>query len=445
MIQNEPILEVGIVSGIELSFHFQYPYRILKGESENHKTFLGTFFANIQNGQIYFDGQCFQVLEFEPVTKDNATFEIFNVKIGIDFHWERTEKQVFEGHLKCIVEGDKITAINKIPLESYLTSVISSEMSAKASAELLKTHAVISRSWLLSQLEQKGKNSSKNTEFVESETERICWYDREDHTNYDVCADDHCQRYQGITRASTPQVREAIKATRGKVITSDDEICDARFSKCCGGMLEEFQYCWENKPKRYLIGIPDWDASHHGNEHPLKVRVDLRIEENAKAWILGDPPAFCNTSNKDVLQQVLNDYDQETADFYRWSVTYMTSEISQLIYKRSGIDFGEIQELIPLERGVSGRIVRLKVIGSKRSLIIGKELEIRKSLSHSHLYSSAFVVEKTSDGFTLHGAGWGHGVGLCQIGAAMMSEKGFVYTEILSHYYPNTILKELYS
>lgn len=445
MIQKEPILEVGIVSGIELSFNFQYPYRISGENSGNQKKFLGTFSANIQNGQIFFDGQCFQVLEFEPVDKENATFELFNVKIGINFHWERTEKQVFEGNLKCIVEGDKITAINRIPLESYLTSVISSEMSAKASAELLKAHAVISRSWLLSQLEQKGKNSYQKSEFVESETERIRWYDREDHTNYDVCADDHCQRYQGITRASTPQVKEAIRATRGEVLISDDEICDARFSKCCGGMLEEFQYCWENSPKRYLIGLLDWKTNRQGGEQPQnKDCGDLRIEENSRAWILGNPPAFCNTSNKDVLQQVLNDYDQETADFYRWSVSYTTTEISQLIHKRSGIDFGEIQDLIPLERGVSGRIVRLKVVGSKKSLIIGKELEIRKSLSPSHLYSSAFVVEKTSDGFTLHGAGWGHGVGLCQIGAAMMSEKGYLYTEILSHYYPNTTLKELY-
>ena len=454
MNKNEPVLEVGIVSGIEISFHFQHPY-IISGQSKKEETYCGTFSASFEKGQIKFEDKRYTVLEFEPAEKDHAAFELFNVKIGIDFHWERTEKQVFEGNLKCIVVDDKITAVNKIPLESYLISVISSEMSAKASGELLKAHAVISRSWLLSQLQQKGKNEVKNPGFSESESERIRWYDREDHTNFDVCADDHCQRYQGITRASTPQVREAIKATRGQVLSSGEEICDARFSKCCGGMLEEFQFCWENSPKPYLIGLADRksDLKNGISENTKKgllnneisaLTPDLRIEENAKIWILGNPPAFCNTSDKSVLQQVLNGYDQETADFYRWTVSYTREEISRLAFERSGIDFGEIQELLPIERGVSGRLVRLKIVGSKKSLIIGKELEIRRTFSTLHLYSSAFVVEKTSEGFILHGAGWGHGVGLCQIGAAMMGEKGFKYRDILSHYYPNTELKNFY-
>lgn len=458
MNQEEPILEVGIVSGIELSFYFPRPY-FISGQKESERTFCGNFSASFEKGQIKFEDQLYDVLEFEPVVKEDSAFELFNVKIGIDFHWERTEKQVFEGNLKCMAEGEKITAVNRIPLESYLTSVISSEMSAKASAELLKAHAVISRSWLLSQMQQKGKNQTRNPGFTESETERIRWYDREDHTNFDVCADDHCQRYQGITRASTPQVREAIEATRGKVICSGEEICDARFSKCCGGILEEFQFCWEDSPKPYLVGLADRENKNMQKIAPdiknrstslqktaglSSVIPDLRTEENAEAWILGNPPAFCNTSDKNVLQQVLNNYDQETADFYRWTVSYTKEEISKLARKRSGIDFGEIQELIPMERGVSGRIIRLKIIGSKRSLIIGKELEIRRTLSTSHLYSSAFVVEKTTDGFTLRGAGWGHGVGLCQIGAAMMGEKGFSYISILNHYYPNTELKTLY-
>lgn len=456
MNQKEPMLEVGIISGIELSFNFPVPYRII-GETGNIKTYLGTFSVFIKNGDIYFEDQTFPVLEFEPLSEEGAFFELFNVRIGIQFHWERTEKQVFEGNLKYIVEGDKITAINRIPLESYLISVVSSEMSAKASAGLLMAHAVISRSWLLSQLQQKGKNQVKNSGFTESETERIRWYDREDHLNFDVCADDHCQRYQGITRAGTPQVREAIKSTRGQVICWGEEICDARFSKCCGGMLEEFQYCWEDSPKPYLVGLPDTESQetdthkinlkHSNSEKQIIVPgeiPDLRIEENAGTWILGNPPAFCNTSDKIILKQVLNGYDQETADFYRWKIFYTTAEISQLIYKRSGIDFGEIIELVPLERGVSGRIVRLKIIGSKKSLIIGKELEIRRTLSTSHLYSAAFVVEKTALGFTLHGAGWGHGVGLCQIGAAVMGEKGCPYSQILSHYYPNAELRKIY-
>ena len=437
MNKQEPLLEVGIVSGIHINFHFLSPY-FISGQKEMGRTYSGTYSANFQNGQILFEDRVFKVLEFEPVNLEGAAFTLFDVRIGINFHWERSEKQEFEGHLKCIVEGEKITAINKIPLESYLTSVISSEMSAKASAELLKAHAVISRSWLLSQIEQKGKNVVSNPGFIESETERIRWYDREDHQNFDVCADDHCQRYQGITKASTPQVREAIRATRGHVLFSpeDKEICDARFSKCCGGMLEEFQFCWENSPKPYLVGLADRDNN--------EAFPDLRLEENARTWILGNPPAFCNTNDKSVLQQVLNNYDQETADFYRWKVAYSKEDISKLVFERSGIDFGEIQELIPVERGVSGRIVQLKIIGSRKSFIIGKELEIRRSLSASHLYSSAFVVEKTEDGFILHGAGWGHGVGLCQIGAAMMGEKGYSYTTILNHYYPNTELMHLY-
>jgi len=439
MNQIEPLLEVGIVSGIELSFHFSNPY-ILIGQTEGGKTYCGTFSAGFENGKILFEDQIFSEIEFEPVSVKNSAFELFDVRIGINFHWERTERQVFEGYLKFIVEGEKITAVNRIPLESYLISVISSEMSAKASAELLKAHAVISRSWLLSQIQQKGKNTTQNPGFVENETERIRWYDREDHTNFDVCADDHCQRYQGITRASTPQVREAIKATRGQVLTSGEEVCDARFSKCCGGMLEEFQFCWEDSPKPYLLGLADREATDE-----LSVIPDLRVEENARNWILGNLPAFCNTSDKKVLQQVLNGYDQETADFYRWTVSYTREEISRLAFERSGVEFGEIQELIPMERGVSGRLVKLKIVGSLKSLILGKELEIRRTFSTSHLLSSAFIVEKTDEGFILHGAGWGHGVGLCQIGAAMMGEKGYSYSRILSHYYPNTELKNLYA
>jgi len=430
--KKEPMLEVGIVSGIEIHFHFPKPY-ILSGQTG--RKYEGTFSASFEKEQIKFEDKLYDTLEFEPVAAPDTAFELFDVRIGINFHWERSEKQVFEGHLKCIIENGKITAVNRVPLESYLTSVISSEMSAKASAELLKAHAVISRSWLLSQIQQKGKNVEKNPGFVENETERIRWYDREDHKNFDVCADDHCQRYQGITRASTPQVREAIKATRGKVLCDGEDICDARFSKCCGGIMEEFQFCWENNPKKYLKGLADSFTTNI---------PDLRKEENARKWIRSSPEAFCNTSDRKVLQQVLNNYDQETSDFYRWKISYTREEMSKLAYERSGIDFGEIEELIPLERGVSGRIVRLKIVGSKKTRTIGKELEIRRTLSTSHLYSSAFVVEKTNEGFILHGAGWGHGVGLCQIGAAMMGEKGYPYTKILSHYYPNTELKNLY-
>lgn len=436
MIQSEPFLEVGIVSGTRLSFRFDAPFTVT-GELGQKKTCIGEFSAVLENGLIRFDDRLYSSIEFKPATNEPASFTLFDVRIGIGFHWERSEEQIFEGHLKLITEETTITAVNKIPLESYLVSVISSEMSARASLELLKTHAVISRSWLLAQISQKIKKQAKKTDFVDNDTERIRWYDREDHLNFDVCADDHCQRYQGITKASTPQVREAVLSTRGQVLFSGEEICDARFSKCCGGMLEEFQYCWEDTPKSYLKKVADIDV-------PENV-PDLQNEERAREWIQSNPPAFCRTSDKKILQQVLNGYDQETTDFYRWTVSYHQDEINRLISERSGIDFGEIKELVPIERGTSGRIVRLKIIGSKKTMILGKELEIRKTLSRSHLYSSAFVVEKTANGFTLHGAGWGHGVGLCQIGAAVMSEKGYGYDAILQHYYPNTYLQTLYS
>ena len=492
--KKEPNLEVGIVSGIELTFNFNKPFYLVNQESvtTNNKDpegninipegaiiinldepegtvqilldkpevfdpsklneskdtvqiFNNEYAVKFVDGFVIFQGEKFKRLEFKPLEIEGSCFELYNVSIGKDFHWERTEKQSFEGNLIIIVEETMLTAINQVPLESYLTSVISSEMSAKASEELLKAHAVISRSWLLSQLQQKGKNSVKNQGFTENEKEHIKWYDREDHQNFDVCADDHCQRYQGITKASTQKVRKAIEATRGQVLCSDEEICDARFSKCCGGMMEEFQNCWEDSPKPYLLGIADKFGSEVKEKKVGNNEIsDLRDEENAIEFISGSPEAFCNTKDKRILEQVLNNYDQETTDFFRWQVKYSKEEISNLINKKSGMEFGTILELNPLQRGISGRIIKLEIVGEKKTLIIGKELEIRKWLSPSHLYSSAFMVEKKSDEFVLNGAGWGHGVGLCQIGAAVMGENGFEYNEILNHYYPNAELVILY-
>ena len=458
---SEPLLEVGIVSGLDIPFRFAEPYKL----RQTGKVYQGDLEVRFVNGKIFFEGERLDLLEFEATVSEGARFVLPQVKIGIGFHWERFEEQAFEGHLKFLVEGEKVTAVNRVPLESYLTSVISSEMSAKASGELLKAHAVISRSWLMAQIRQKGKNLGQGSAMVETETERIKWYDREDHALYDVCADDHCQRYQGITKASTQQVRDAIRVTRGQTLVSDGEICDARFSKCCGGVMETFENCWEEEPKSYLQGLADCDVKTvlkmPSNVWKVKPEFDvpstklisgnegiafpdLTVEENASAWILGTPPAFCNTTDKRILEQVLNNYDQETTDFYRWKVHYTTTEISRLARERSGIDFGEILELIPVQRGVSGRLIQLKVVGSKRTMLLGKELEIRRTFSASHLYSSAFVIEKTVDGFELIGAGWGHGVGLCQIGAAVMGEQGYDYEAILSHYYPNTELINQY-
>lgn len=372
--------------------------------------------------------------EFRPLSSDSY-FTLRDVTIGVDFHWQRKENQSFLGKLKLKKSGDLTLALNIVPVEDYLTSVISSEMSADASLELLKAHAVISRSWVLAQICHKA-SASGHVDMLDTPEERVKWYDHDDHVDFDVCADDHCQRYQGITRASRAQVRSAILSTWGEVLMYGDELCDARFSKCCGGAFEEFQYCWEPRRHDYLVAARD---AVDGAPLP-----DLTVEANAREWILGRPDAFCSDVDESILAQVLNNYDRETVDFYRWIVDYDVDELSEIVRERSGIDFGEIRDLVPLARGTSGRIYRLKIVGSKHTMIVGKELEIRKWLSRSHLYSSAFMVERTLHGFRLHGAGWGHGVGLCQIGAAVMGELGFNYRQILSHYFKDAEIRSIY-
>ena len=358
-------------------------------------------------------GNQYRELTFNP-QKPEASFTLSDVTIGINFHWERKEAQTFLGTLRLVVEADQICAINELPVEQYLESVISSEMSGTSSIELLKAHAVISRSWLLAQIEKRNRlkdNGDNFFSFIKKEDELIRWYDREDHTIFDVCADDHCQRYYGITRATNPHVAAAVKETKGQILTYNGEICDARFSKCCGGHTEEYQYCWEDTPKPYLTSVPC---------------------------------PYCNTHDRDIIGQVLNDYDRETDDFYRWTVSYTTDELTRLINDNLKMELGEITDLVPVERGKSGRIWKLRIVGTKRTFTIGKELEIRRVLSTSHLYSSDFDVEKTNDGFTLHGRGWGHGVGLCQIGAAVMGSQGISYEQILLHYYSGAEIKKIY-
>lgn len=430
---NNPEISVGILSATRIEF-------ILDGEFNfEGRTYTGKHQIEYADGKILFNGQPFDKVQLIPKS-ENSIFTLLDVVIGIGFHWERKESQRFEGKLEFIVEGEKITAINRIPIESYLISVISSEMSATSSLELLKAHAVISRSWMLSQIEKKNNLEQSNTAYTSdtrTETEWIKWWDREDHANFDVCADDHCQRYQGITRASTSleAVKAAVNSTHGILLTFDGKICDARFSKCCGGAVEEFDNCWEPVKHPYLTKLYD---NSNG------VLPNLSVNANAEEWIRTSPEAFCNSKEAEVLSQVLNNYDQETADFYRWKVEYTTKQITDLAKRKIGVDFGEIQELLPLERGTSGRILRLKVVGKLKTLILGKELLIRKAFSESHLYSSAFVVDKTSSGFVLTGAGWGHGVGLCQIGAAVMAHKGYSYNEILNHYFPNALVQKIY-
>ena len=405
--KKEPNVAVGIVSAEKISFVLNKPYTA-KGE-----VLMGLQTVEFFEGGILWRGNQYRELTFTP-QEDDASFSLHDVTIGINFHWERKETQVFSGTLRLVVEADKIVAINELPVERYLTSVISSEMSATASLEFLKAHAVISRSWLLAQMtkrQRQEKGGASFFSFIKKDDEMIRWYDRDDHTIFDVCADDHCQRYQGITKQSSPAVEQAIQATRGQILAYEDEICDTRFSKCCGGQTEEFQYCWEDVPKPYLVSFHD---------------------------------PYCNTNDKHILSQVLNDFDQETPDFYRWTVEYTQEQLSELINRKLKDDFGTITDLIPLERGKSGRIWKLKIVGTKKTFTIGKELEIRRTLSETHLYSSAFEVEKQGDRFILHGSGWGHGVGLCQIGAAVMGEQGKTYDEILLFYYRNATIKQLY-
>ena len=448
---KEPKVHVGILSGQKIEFTLLNTYRMNGAEVSGKQTSL------FDDGKILWRNHHYEELLFEPLYEATDSFELQDVTIGINFHWERKENQRFQGALKIIIENNTLTGINRVNVEDYLVSVISSEMSANASLELLKAHAVISRSWLLNKLTMDSRqltgdngqltvtmqhDSAANCQLSTVNCQLIKWYDQEDHTHFDVCADDHCQRYQGITRASTEIVKEAIHATRGQVLTYNGQICDARFSKCCGGAFEEFQYCWEDVKHPYLVKQRDSKTT--------AFLPDLRMETEAEKWIRSSPEAFCNTTENKILSQVLNNYDQETTDFYRWKVFYKQEELAELIHRKSGIDFGQILDLVPVNRGTSGRIEMLKIVGTHRTFTIGKELEIRRTLSKTHLYSSAFVVDKEDiqfdipGRFVLTGAGWGHGVGLCQIGAAMMAGEGYDYRQILSHYFSGASIEKRY-
>lgn len=454
-----PLLEVGILNRDHVRFRLHGHFRLagkalqLTGEAE----------ALLQGGVIRIHADAQSVAEgnpllLEPVDPDACRFLLHEVVIGVGFHWEQKEDQEFRGSLKLMVSQGSLQVVNVIPLEEYLISVISSEMRAESSPELLKAHTIISRSWLLAQIEKQRslaaqvmkqprqeKQGSSGSPDRRGEVEVIRWYDREDHHDFHVCADDHCQRYQGMTRAARPQVEQAVRLTTGQVLVYEGVICDARYSKCCGGVSETFESCWEPVVHPYLQRVDDNPAGF-----PVNTR-DLTLEENAGAFIRDSPQAFCNTADPGLLSQVLNDYDQASPDFYRWEVVYTQQEIAALIRQKSGIDFGDIVDLVPVERGVSSRLIKLRIVGTRREMVIGKELEIRRWLSPSHLYSSAFIVEKGArsrgipDSFTLKGAGWGHGVGLCQIGAAVMAHRGYSHLQILQHYFVGTNLEKRYA
>jgi len=437
----QPYIKIGILQSEQIAFELKGSFHI---ENSDNELIADNYEATLEDDQINISDLILSDLPMKLVPHDDATFIIKDVVIGIGFHWERKEDQEFNGCLELLRVDNQIIAINHAPVEDYLKSVISSEMSATSSAELLKAHAIISRSWVLAQMDKNKDLSQQTTTYqshFQSDTEIVKWYDREDHHHFDVCADDHCQRYQGIGRVSNPEVEKAIDATLGQILEYQGKICDARFSKCCGGATELFENCWEPEHHPYLTLV-------HDAENVQVALPDLTIEQNARTWITSSPSAFCNTENSTVLKQVLNHYDQETTQFYRWQIVYNQQEMSRLVTSKTGIDFGDILDLEPLERGASGRIIKLKIVGSNRTMIIGKELEIRKALSTSHLYSSAFVVDKqmidNTLQFTLTGAGWGHGVGLCQIGAAMMSHQGYTHQQILMHYFKNASMVKRY-
>lgn len=443
-----PKVEVGILHSSKIEFILNGKYSCSKADRNfSDKLTISTKGNNLicNSGDDLFEFE--KEFTLSPLDFENNDCEVKDVVIGIGFHWEQKEIQKFQGDIKLIVFEGKVQLINVLPIENYLYSVISSEMRGDSSLDLLRSHAVISRSWLLAQIEKQNELSESNENYQlihETDDEYIRWYDREDHTEFHVCADDHCQRYQGTTRAHNPNVIKAIKETEGEVLMYGDAIADARFSKSCGGATETFENCWEPINHPYLQGFADLDIKE-GNNKP-----DLTIEENAVEFINSSPEAFCNTTDEKVLSQVLNDYDHSASDFYRWKVEYTQEEISELINRRSGIDFGDIIDLVPVERGESSRLIKLKIVGSKKTLTIGKELEIRRTLSESHLYSSAITVEKNGEEsglpakFIIRGAGWGHGVGLCQIGAAVMGEKGYDYNEILMHYFRGAELEKMY-
>ncbi|MGD8781600.1 MAG: SpoIID/LytB domain-containing protein [Ignavibacteria bacterium] len=441
---QEPHIHVGILYSPKIEFRLKGEYLI-----NNSLSLRGEFSAELTDGKIVLKNNRFQK-EFDNElifdSLDSGTsFILKNVVIGINFHWERNEDQEFKGNLKIIIEDDKLAAINIIHLEEYLSSVISSEMSANSNSELLKAHAIISRSWLLAQIQQDKNNiEDKNSEQIISENEIIKWYNREDHKNFDVCSDDHCQRYQGIAKIQNENAIEAVLDTRGIVLYYEDSVCDARYSKCCGGVSESFQNVWEPKEIPYLQSIYDYKYQ------PDIDTINLKDSDVFSNWLETDLPAFCNTSDENILKQVLQDFDLETQDFYRWKVEYSQEEIGSFINTKTGFDFGLIKDLIPVERGESGRIIKLKIVGTQKEMIIGKELEIRRVLAEKHLYSSAFIVDKLDvkneipQRFKITGAGWGHGVGLCQIGAAVMSEIGYRFDEILMHYFKSASLKRIY-
>lgn len=436
MTTPEPLISVGIVRGRRVPLELPCAYR-----SPSGLELRGRVTVELRDGRPSVGDRDVTATTFEPVKAD-ALFAIPDVEIGIGFHWDRRERQLFAGALRFCVEEGEVWVVNEVPVETYLTSVIASEMSAQAPAALLRAHAICSRSWLMAQINHKRDARARQTPPTPGPgaTTRITWRDREDHTLFDVCADDHCQRYQGQTRVGTSAVRQAIADTRGQVITHNGQVCDARFSKCCGGLTELYSTCWGDTDIPYLRSVRDTYCPVSATP-----RHDPTTEDGARAWVESRPEAFCDTTDESLLQAALNSYDREERhDYYRWQVTTTAERLGALIERKTGLAVGSVTSLEALERGPSARIKRLRVVGQKATIELGKELEIRRALSDTHLLSSAFVADIEGGRVTLRGAGWGHGVGLCQIGAAVMANKGFGHQSILYHYFRGAHIEKLW-
>jgi stage II sporulation protein D len=444
MSRKEPTIHVGIMDRKgEMRGRFNGPFTCEEGGLVS-----GGFVATVAEGMVRILNESGQTIAHSPrlvfAAGPGSTFSLFDVIIGERFHWERSQDQSFPGNLLFQRRDDgTLTAINEVPLEEYLESVISSEMNGRAPLAFLKTHAILSRSWLLSSLERRRKPRKATRVKLPpalEDGEIVRWYDREDHDLFDVCADDHCQRYHGLMKIISDESRRAVADTRGTVVTYGGKICDARYSKACGGLTERYSTAWDSVEVPYLASIPDGPTPH----------PPVASEEDATRWILSAPDAYCHTTDREILSRILPDFDRETDAFFRWTVRYTRNELSKIVKAKSGLDFGDLLNLVPLARGPSGRIHRLGIEGSKMSIVVGKELEIRRWLSESHLYSSAFIVKTERnhhgevDSYVLQGAGWGHGVGLCQIGAAVMASRGFSAEEILTHYFTGAAIEKVY-
>lgn len=370
-------------------------------------------------GEIELDGQKLGSTVRIVLDTNNTSSHITvsNIMIGIQFHWQKHEDLDYRGIIEVGFNNQgKLVVINEIDLENYLVSVNSSEMTSDCPIGLLESQTVVARNTVLATM---GKHHYN--------------------TNFHLCSDDHCQCYHGKKREQQVS-RQAVENTWGRILLHGDEICDARYSKICGGIMEDYRYVWENRDIPYMVSGIDSDE---------EINYPANTEETAKELIDTSLPAYCNTDLHKLPENLANLYS--TQNLFRWEVTYPREELESLISEKTGKDIGELQDIIPLERGDSGRLIYINLVGSDKTLKIGKELEIRRVLSKSHLYSSCFYVRKEmgTDGkvsrFILKGAGWGHGVGLCQVGATVMASKKIPYQKILEHYYKNTNLVSLYS